>query len=124
VARKQSGRGETEERAGARERLRRDLEARGVDPLFADAVLSEVEIGEASAESHDAILDGVEVAYRVHCGGQEDLGEAVRGLGEVARLMEDFAGELGKLDESLKTLSAFLIRMKACVNAGSPPQVH
>lgn len=124
MARKPSESERTDERAGAQERLRRDLEARGVDPLFADAVLAEVEIGVASAESRAAILDGVEVAYRVHCGGREDLSDAVRDLNEVARLMEDFSGELTKLDESLKTLSAFLQRMKTCVNAKHPERLH
>lgn len=124
MAQKLSGQDVNEGHAGARERLRRDLEARGVDSLFASAVLAEVEIDVASAESRKAILDGVEVAYRVHCGGREELGDAVRDLNEVARLMEDFAGELTKLDESLKTLSAFLTRMKTCVNVKVPSRLH
>jgi hypothetical protein len=78
----------------------------------------------ASAESRNAILDGVEVAYRVHCGGREDLADAVRDLNEVGRLMEDFAGELTKLDESLKTLAAFLGRMKTCVSVKRPERLH
>lgn len=124
MTRKLSGSQRTDEQAGAQERLRRDLEARGVDPLFTDAVLAKVEVGVVSPESHAAILDGVEVAYRVHCGGREDLSDAVRDLNEVARLMEDFAGELAKLDESLKMLSAFLGRMKTCVSVNLPERLH
>lgn len=124
MARKPGGRTEHDEHAGARERLRQDLEARGVDPLFAAAVLAEVEKDGAGAESHAAILEGVELAYRVHCGGREDLAQVVRELDEVARLMEDFGGELTKLDESLKTLSAFLLRMQTCVKAKLPGRLH
>lgn len=103
--------------AAARERLRRDLEARGIDPVFVDAVLSRLEPPGAGpgAASHEAILDGVAAAYRAHQTGQENLRRSLRELAEMSRLMEDFAGELCKLDEALKTLAAYLERIHARV---------
>jgi hypothetical protein len=118
VARKQDGSGAeldgVEAGAEVRDRLRRDLEARGVDPLFADAVLTRVALvsSDASEPSWEAIVEGVEVAYRVHRNGQESLRRSLRDLSELSRLVEDFGGELKKLDEGLKMLAAYLSRMR------------
>jgi len=100
--------------AEVRDRLRRDLEARGVDPLFADAVLTRVALvsQDAAEPSWEAIVEGVEVAYRVHRNGQESLRRSLRDLSELSRLVEDFGGELKKLDEGLKMLAAYLGRMR------------
>ena len=118
MARKQDGSGAeldgVEAGAEVRDRLRRDLEARGVDPLFADAVLTRVALvsSDASEPSWEAIVEGVEVAYRVHRNGQESLRRSLRDLSELSRLVDDFGGELKKLDEGLKMLSAYLSRMR------------
>jgi hypothetical protein len=118
VARKQDGSGAeldgVEAGAEVRDRLRRDLEARGVDPLFADAVLTRVALvsSDASEPSWEAIVEGVEVAYRVHRNGQESLRRSLRDLSELSRLVDDFGGELKKLDEGLKMLTAYLSRMR------------
>jgi len=118
VARKQDGSGAeldgVEAGAEVRDRLRRDLEARGVDPLFADAVLTRVALvsSDAAEPSWEAIVEGVEVAYRVHRNGQESLRRSLRDLSELSRLVDDFGGELKKLDEGLKMLAAYLSRMR------------
>lgn len=118
MARKQDGSGAAldgvEAGAEVRDRLRRDLEARGVDPLFADAVLTRVALvgSDASEPSWEAIVEGVEVAYRVHRNGQESLRRSLRDLSELSRLVDDFGGELKKLDEGLKMLAAYLSRMR------------
>jgi hypothetical protein len=118
VARKQNGSGVEPEGVEAgvevRDRLRRDLEARGVDPLFADAVLTRVALvsSDGAEPSWEAIVEGVEVAYRVHRNGQESLRRSLRDLSELSRLVEDFGGELKKLDEGLKMLAAYLSRMR------------
>lgn len=118
MARKQDGSGAeldgVEAGAEVRDRLRRDLEARGVDPLFADAVLTRVALvsSDASEPSWEAIVEGVEVAYRVHRNGQESLRRSLRDLSELSRLVDDFGGELKKLDEGLKMLAAYLSRMR------------
>jgi len=46
-------------------------------------------------------------------GKSDGAREGLRDLGELARLMEDFGAELAKLDEALKTLTAYLGRMRA-----------
>ena len=127
MARKLGGSGNLPESGrDVRDRLRRDLEARGVDPLFTDAVLARVE-GMAEGAPPDAwesIVEGVEVAYRVHRSGQENMRRSVRDLSELARLMEDFGGELKKLDESLKTLAAYLGRMRKQVKHDGHTLLH
>ena len=118
MARKQDGSGAeldgVEAGAEVRDRLRRDLEARGVDPLFADAVLTRVALvsSDAVEPTWEAIVEGVEVAYRVHRNGQESLRRSLRDLSELSRLVDDFGGELKKLDEGLKMLAAYLSRMR------------
>jgi hypothetical protein len=110
----------------ARDRFRRELEARGVDPLFVDAVLARVGVlaNGAPPESYEAIMNGVEVAYRVHRNGQENLRRSLRDMNEVSLLMEDFGTELRKLDEALKTLAAYLGRMRARVGTERGRLLH
>jgi hypothetical protein len=96
-----------------RERLRRDLEARGIDPIFVDAVMARLGRAGAGGAAHAAILDGVAAAYRAHQKGQENLRRSLRDLSEMSRVMEDFGAELRKLDEALKMLAAHLGRMRA-----------
>jgi hypothetical protein len=130
VARKQDGSGAAldgvEAGAEVRDRLRRDLEARGVDPLFADAVLTRVALvsSDASEPSWEAIVEGVEVAYRVHRNGQESLRRSLRDLSELSRLVDDFGGELKKLDEGLKMLAAYLSRMRKQVRSEGRQILH
>jgi hypothetical protein len=97
----------------ARERLRRGLEDRGIDPVFVDAFLARLGSpeGEPSAGPYEAVLDAVTAAYGAHQAGQETLRRSLRELAEMSRLTEDFAGELRKLDEALKTLAAYLERI-------------
>ena len=98
----------------ALERLRRDLEARGIDPIFVDAVVARLRRRSGrEAGAHAAILDGVAAAYRAHQKGQENLRRSLRDLTEMSRVMEDFGAELRKLDEALKMLTAHLGRMRA-----------
>ena len=130
MARKQDGSGAeldgVEAGAEVRDRLRRDLEARGVDPLFADAVLTRVALvsSDASEPSWEAIVEGVEVAYRVHRNGQESLRRSLRDLSELSRLVDDFGGELKKLDEGLKMLAAYLSRMRKQVRSEGRQILH
>ncbi len=130
MARKLSGAGgqpdDGRERVRTRDRLRRDLEEKGVDPIFADAVMARVELG-AEGEpvaSWQAIIEGIEVAYQVHRRGQENLKRNLRGLNEVSRLMEDLGGEIRKLDENLKTLAAYLGRMRDQLRSERPGILH
>jgi hypothetical protein len=96
---------------GDRARIQNDLERIGVSPQFSAPVASRLAViaGDLSGDEYRAVLEGVATAYGVHCDGRQ---RSVRGALEMQRLLEDFAIELKKLDEGLKTLSSYLLRMK------------
>ena len=92
--------------------IREDLERRGVSSEFSGPVsarLAEI-AGDLSATEYAAVLEGVATAYAVHrqCESQNARAEAR----EIHRLVQDFAVELKKLDEGLRILSAYLVRMR------------
>jgi len=92
--------------------IREDLERRGVSSEFSGSVsarLAEI-AGDLSAEEYTAVLEGVAAAYGVHrqCEGRNARAESR----EIHRLVQDFAVELKKLDEGLRILSAYLVRIR------------
>ncbi|MDX1650606.1 MAG: hypothetical protein R3263_12205 [Myxococcota bacterium] len=99
------------------ERIRADLERRGVAPELSQTVSHHLEpfARELAPEAYEAVLAGVALAWSARPGE----GDAVRGLpsrgelDEMQRLMGEFAGELRKLDEVLELLAAYLTRMRA-----------
>jgi ubiquinone biosynthesis protein UbiJ len=103
-------------RAKTAERIRRDLEERGVASEFSRSVSDRLEpfAGDLTADVYEAVLSGVAMAYGVHRRG--DLaalqGESSSDLDEMHRLMSDFASELHKLDEALEVLAAYLTRLR------------
>ena len=108
------------------ERLRSDLEDRGIDPEFSRSVARRlVAIApDLSAPEYAAILEGVLVAYGVHreISGPNDA--QFRRGNELRRLMEGFTGELRKLDEGLQMLSAYLVRMRALLSREGFGSLH
>jgi len=106
---------------------RRELEARGLDPGFADALAER--LATAAAEAHPEYVRGLRAgiaeAYAVHRDALERLRSSLRDVDEVGRLMSAFGGELEKLDEALRVLAAYLERMRAQSGAGaSERRVH
>jgi len=95
------------------ERVRSDLEQRGIDPQFSQPVAERlVAIApDLSVPEYAAILDGVTAAYSVHRDFAQPKGSAMQHGNEFRRLMEGCTGELRKLDEGLQMLSAYLVRM-------------
>ena len=92
--------------------IREDLARRGVASEFSGSVsarLAEI-AGDLSAAEYAAVLEGVAAAYGVHrqCEGRSARAES----GEIHRLVQDFAVELKKLDEGLRILSAYLVRIR------------
>ncbi len=108
------------------EQVRSDLEHRGIDPKFSRPVAERlVAIAtDLSADEYAAILDGVSAAYGVHreVSGSHDA--HFRYANELQRLMDGFTGELRKLDEGLRMLSAYLIRMGALVPREGAGSLH
>ncbi len=108
------------------ERVRSDLENRGVDPAFSRPVAQRLVaiVPDLSAPEYAAILDGVSAAYGV-C--REILGSNdahFRHENELQRLMEGFTGELRKLDEGLQMLSTYLVRMGALSSREDSGSLH
>jgi hypothetical protein len=109
-----------------RERVRSDLEDRGVDPEFSGPVARRlVPIApDLSSPEYAAILDGVSAAYGVY---REIFGSdeaRIRPGNELQRLMEGFTGELRKLDEGLQMLSTYLVRMGALLSRDGSGSLH
>ena len=108
------------------EQVRSDLEHRGIDTEFSRPLAERlVAIAtDLSAHQYTAILDGVLAAYGVHreISGSHDA--QFRYANELHRLMDGFAGELRKLDEGLRMLSAYLVRMGALVSRDGSGSVH
>jgi len=95
------------------ERVRSDLEQRGIDPQFSQPVAERlVAIApDLSVPEYAAILDGVTAAYSVHREFAQPRGVGAQHGNEFRRLMEGCTGELRKLDEGLQMLSAYLVRI-------------
>ena len=107
-----SGEGNTDE-AGERSRVKRDLESLGVSASFSAPVADRIaalrpELGE---DTYAAVLDGVTVAFDAHRSHCEALADRTRDVDEIDRLMKGFAGELRKLEEGLRIVSAYVTRM-------------
>lgn len=97
------------------ERIRADLEKRGVAADFSQALsrrLESVLVGLAP-EAYEALLAGVALAWREGRPAEAAAPPTRVELDEMQRLMEEFAGELRKLDEALELLTAYLTRMRA-----------
>jgi hypothetical protein len=98
-----------------------DLVRLGVEPDFA-AVAAE-RLGARAAgldpEAYAGLLQGVALAHGVQQDGAEDSAS------EIQKLVQDFAVELQKLDEGLKLLSSYLLRIRDRNRDDStPPVVH
>lgn len=102
------------------ERIRADLERRGVPPDFSWTVSHQLEpfARELAPEAYEAVLSGVAMAWRARHDGAGGVPSRAE-LDEMQRLMGEFAGELRKLDEALELLAAYLTRMRAQSVAGS-----
>ena len=108
------------------ERVRSDLENRGIDPEFSRPVarrLVAIAPGLPASE-YAAILDGVSAAYSAHREASKSNGANLRHENELQRLMEGFTGELRKLDEALQMLSAYLVRVGALLSREGSGSLH
>ena len=112
--------------AGARERIRVDLERRGVAPEYARPISTHLEgVSQTlSPEAYEVVLASVALA---HGGRQAEAGSAAARPGdltELQRLMSGFAGELRKLDEAMRILSAYVRRIRKRALANGSHTLH
>ena len=95
-------------------RIQADLESRGVAVEFSQPIAAR--LGDTrpalSSEQYAAVLDGVAAAYDVYRQDCVSLEDSARDINEIRRLMQGFTGELRKLEEGLRILSAYLFRMR------------
>ena len=100
--------------AGRRQRIRADLENKGVNPGFSEALAQRLERlrREPGSESYAAALEGAAAAYDAYRGDAELLEDRSRDIEEIQRLMQGFASELRKLEEGLRIISAYVLRMR------------
>lgn len=89
-----------------------DLEDRGLSPGFSRPLAERLATCALSAEAYEGFLTGAAVAYTVHHEGLEASPNPSVDPGEIQRLMTNFSDELRKLDEALKVLAAFVVRMR------------
>jgi hypothetical protein len=110
-----------------RERVRRDLERRGVDAAFAETLLPRVEElrGSLPAGAYAGVLAGVSLAYAAHREAHvRSTGQEEGHANEFQQLMRSFNGELQKLDEALQLLFAYLQRMRSRATRSPDETVH
>jgi hypothetical protein len=101
--------------------LRADLARRGISGSFSEPVASRLatRVDGLTEAQYRALLEGVTAAYGVH----RDEGRAPQPApAEMQRLIQDFAVELQKLDEGLRLLSTYLLRIRDRT-AGEPPRL-
>ena len=66
---------------------------------------------EPGSDTYAAALEGAAAAYDASLGDAELLEDRSSDIEEIQRLMQGFAGELLKLEEGLRTISAYVLRM-------------
>jgi hypothetical protein len=100
--------------AGRRQRIRADLEKRGVSPGFSEPLAQRLERlrREPGSETYAAALEGAAAAYDAYRGDAELLEDRSRDIEEIQRLMQGFASELQKLEEGLRIISTYVLRMR------------
>ncbi len=100
------------------DRVRCDLESRGItadlSAMIAVQLCQRKREGKdtLTPDQYEALIDGAALACDVHCDVETDTEASASQVREVERMMQAFAGELSKLDESLEVLSAYVRRMR------------
>jgi len=113
---------------GARppQRIRADLERRGVGEPLAEAFsqrLAEIAADLSASEYHAAIL-AMAAAYEVVQADAGELESRCRDVREIQHLMQGFAVELRKLEEGLRIVSAYLVRLRTTADGNPTDQLH
>ena len=109
-----------------RNRIRVELEQRGVSPELASALALRLQelVTALGVSGCKAVCDAALVAS-----GAKELppSPVARGMGdldEISRLMGAFVEELGKLDEALRLLTTYLGRIRDRAKATLPGTLH
>ena len=97
-----------------RERIRADLELRGLSPDVAARMSLCIEDRAASLtkEDYETLLDGVSLAAAAQEETAAEMAQHLNDLQEIERLMSGFSRELGKLDEVLEVMAVHVRKMR------------
>ncbi len=116
---------EAHEPAARRERIRNELEARGVEASTAEALAEPLQkqLDEGRMDMA-GLLDGVALGLRAQGEITQQLSKNASEVQEIERLMGSFASELSKLDEVLEVLAAYLRRMRTTTPTPSTRILH
>lgn len=103
-----------------------DLEQRGVNPEFSRSVAERLTpvVSELDADAYGAVLQAVTASYGVHDDDLRMLGQRTGDVDQIQRLMKGFVGELRKLEEAIRILSAYVTRMRSRAVRQRPRSFH
>lgn len=107
--------GEARSSPGAtKRRLRADLESRGLSRDLSQPMATRLAplLEAASTRAYGAALDAAAAAVEVVRDGASGESSRAGDVAEIQRLMLGFSDELRKLEEGLRLLSAFVVRMR------------
>jgi hypothetical protein len=109
-----SGQGARSGRVASRRRIRADLEQRGVDQTLSLQMATRLAplLKQTSSRTYGAALDAAVAAMGVAREGDSLEPNRAGDVAEIQRLMLGFTDELRKLEEGLRILSAFVLRMR------------
>jgi hypothetical protein len=108
------------------QRIRVDLERRGVDEQMSESFasrLAEIASDLSASEYHAALL-AMAAAYEVVQSEADELERRCRDVRQIQQLMQAFADELRKVEEGLSIVSAFLVRMRMTADGGDEGSIH
>lgn len=116
--------GEFSEAERLEQRVHGDLESRGIVGAEA-ARLAKLIVARLLREGPDGYEDlvaGVQIVHHARADLASELADSYREQRQLARLMDGFTTELGKLDETLEVLSAYVRRMRT--SEDGKPTLH
>ncbi|HTF34383.1 MAG TPA: hypothetical protein VK714_11910 [Myxococcota bacterium] len=116
----------THEVARVRDRIRGELEQRGVSPELAGALALRLEqlVTAFGVSGCQAVCAAALAASDTPRALPAALARSPSELDEIQRLMGAFVGELRKLDEALKLLATYLARIRDQAKGAVPRTVH
>ncbi len=109
-----------------RDRIREELEQRGVSPELAGALALRLEqlVTALGVSGCQAVCDAALAASGGSPVLPAPLARSVNELDEIQRLMGAFVGELRKLDEALQLLTTYLARIRDHAKGVVPGTLH
>ena len=106
--------------------IRADLEERGVAPEFSRSVAERLGpiVSDLHGDAYEAVLEAVAASFGVHDDDLRMLGQHSADVDQIQRLMKGFVGELRKLEEAIRILSAYVTRMRSRAVRQHPRSLH